>query len=272
MMYTETPIIEAVSNRDISDFLPPSETCTPGNYVLKLWEPKKSVADTEVPDLPERRRRSATRLETFHYVKVPKVPQKFPRILGKFRRSSPPKRGGELCCTGNSGTNMSSLKGSTTDKQQRAMAETQAMTRRRGWCPTCRGPLRHPTRLDSCRACWLGFREAWSRRRHVAFHGTWRPDAAGVARGAAIHDAALTYAEAVIVAETAYEARQGVANSTEDTAATSTWLPRVWVGRGRGTNSGNVVWFACSDYAEVKASKTMLAAQLRCEPVDERAA
>ncbi len=140
--------------------------------------------------------------------------------------------------------------------------QIEAMQRRRDEarakvCAECGGPLRGITRgptIGGCRVCFL-----MSDRGLVDTAGNrWRPWS-GRSR-INLH---------------------GDCNSTEDSPATSEWLPRVWVGPydsnhapeltliSQSVVDGRVVWFRRVDYAEVRARDTILARSLTGESAQD---
>jgi len=119
----------------------------------------------------------------------------------------------------------------------------------RGYCAFCNGPLHRTEEImgiggaydvDVCRLCWLTSMTS----QEVT------SDASSVASDGAVR-------AAFAVLDPAF------ANSTENTAATSTWLPRVWIdgegwpvayvdapSSGQRTIDGAVVWYREVDGAE----------------------
>ena len=110
----------------------------------------------------------------------------------------------------------------------------------RGYCAFCNGPLHRTEEImgiggaydvDVCRLCWLTSMTS----QEVT------SDASSVASDGAVR-------AAFAVLDPAF------ANSTENTAATSTWSPRVWIDGGhrgfRRSHDLAVAWFRQSDVVE----------------------
>ena len=113
------------------------------------------------------------------------------------------------------------------------------MTLLRGYCPTCNGPLWRAV-WEGCMPCWL--------------------------YALTSQDVTDDASDGVVVS-----GRIGLdeANSTANTAATSTWLPRVWVcartERRELGERGTVVWFRQTDEPDALATETTFARSLLVE-------
>jgi len=118
----------------------------------------------------------------------------------------------------------------------------------RGYCPTCNGPLWRTEEImgiggaydvDVCRLCWLYSMTSIDVRHHDDEERDF------TAEGESINACLRwVYTEAELTLDMVDEA-----NSTENTAATSTWAPdnasdfSAWRGAGIGTDDArNVIW------------------------------
>ena len=163
------------------------------------------------------------------------------------------------------------------------------MTLLRGYCPTCNGPLwrteedAEPAqsytmpRGGACRLCWIAALPTW-----CAYMDCRPYDEQDSDPGDPLME---SWRDLDIDRSLAFNAWRGwmwsriggvdepdridEANSTENTAATSTWLPRVWVcartERRELGERGTVVWFRQTDEPDALATDTLLAQSLLVE-------